>query len=90
MLEIFLPYAIWLAVTGRPFFWYRARPVATRPVIIESTWCRFAGGVYLIRILLAWLLPSLPPEVDILLWVCSAVLLTIGIFDSLRKRTEVL
>jgi hypothetical protein len=87
---IFLVYAVYLTFTGRPLFWTRARPIATRPVVIESVWCQVAGGVYILRFLTDWLIPSLPPEIDLLLMVVGSVLLLIGIIDSLRKKTEVL
>jgi hypothetical protein len=56
---ISLAYSIYLVFSGSPIFWWRARPISTRPVILQDDWFRYAGGVHIVGFLIGWLTGSI-------------------------------
>jgi hypothetical protein len=53
MYLFFLPiFALWLIFTGSPIWLIRARPINTRPAVLEGGWFRILGVVLLIEFFL--------------------------------------
>lgn len=82
MFLFFIPIlALWLIFTGSPVFLMRARPINTRPAVLESGWFRVMGVVLLILFFLEIFDAAL--IVRLIAVIAAAVILVVGIVVSL-------
>ena len=83
--SIFLAYASYLLITGRPIFIIRMRRWSDWWPDLQSNWFRLAGGLYIAEYLLFILVPGIPYEVDIFVEIIAVGLYLFGIWSALQK-----
>ena len=82
---IFLLYALWLIWSGSPIWKMRARPVGTRPVVLENKWFRITGGIYVAGFLLEWIIPGLA-RFDGIIFILAGIPYAVGLWKSLAPK----
>ena len=82
---LILVYAVWLIYSGSPIWTMRARPVGTRPVVLQDNWFRVPGGVYIAGFLLGWITPGFA-SYDWIVYLLAAIPYLIGLWKSLAPK----
>jgi hypothetical protein len=74
-----------LVYSGRPIWFYRARPTSTRPIVLVNNWFRVAGGIYIGGYLFGWIFPSWV-WLDLVVEVSASLAYLTGLWKSLAPK----
>jgi hypothetical protein len=85
--NIFLLYGIWLVATGSPIWKMRARPVATKPIVLEDVWFRVAGCVLIVEFAASWIFPAIG-GFNWIVYLAALLCYLVGLWRALVPRVQ--